>query len=234
MKNTKRFYGFTLVELLVTIAVIAILAALLFPALKTARERGVSIICAGNLKQQGIAFGMYRADYDDYFPQPRETNTPADESYFYDDWANKLASYVTSRDSFRGYSRKKTVFSCKSPRIVHPGIESAYRDGTMSKFYNTMYDLFHYCANRHLSSDNDGGSPARASGIGIPGATALVMENCSCSPSTSGWMWCRYNGCAPHVRRSNALFCDAHVESISYQDVPLNSWTVFWKGKKYF
>lgn len=54
--------GFTLVELLVVVAMIAMLAALLLPALSTAREKGKSAVCQSNLKQLGIAFAMYWND----------------------------------------------------------------------------------------------------------------------------------------------------------------------------
>ena len=70
---TSRRAGFTLIEILVVIAIIAILAAMLFPLGLRAREMSRRATCASQLRQIGMAFSMYLADWDGCYPN---TNNP--------------------------------------------------------------------------------------------------------------------------------------------------------------
>src|ERR1017187_6706284 len=77
MNSTPRHFtrqGFTLVGLLIIIAVLAILAAMLLPALASAKRKAQRINCVNNLKQDGLAFRLWEGDNGDKYPMAVSTN----------------------------------------------------------------------------------------------------------------------------------------------------------------
>ncbi len=68
IRPNARHRAFTLVEMLVVIAIISILAAIIFPSFALVRANARRTSCVSNLKQIGAAVEMYKADYDGHFP----------------------------------------------------------------------------------------------------------------------------------------------------------------------
>lgn len=66
--NPTRLRAFTLVEALVVIAVISVMAAILFAVMGSARESAQATSCLGNLKNIGVAVGLYTADHNERWP----------------------------------------------------------------------------------------------------------------------------------------------------------------------
>ena len=85
--------AFSLVELLVVMAVILALAGLLLPALVRSREKARLAQCTGNLRQWGLAFRMYADDNDDFLPRRGQGVQPLFQINRTADWFNALPPY---------------------------------------------------------------------------------------------------------------------------------------------
>ena len=118
--------GFTLVELLVVLAVIALLAALLLPALSRAKEQAYLTVCRNNMRQIGFAFRMYLDDNSDAFPAAAFIGTVMPEDWIYWDPDNGgiIAEEQRPRDITRSpiafYLAKfnTNLFRCPSDRTL--------------------------------------------------------------------------------------------------------------------
>ncbi len=89
--------GFTLVELLAVVSIIAILLSLLLPAMEDAFGIARNAACLNNERLIGLAFFQYRQDHRDYLPQGLENSTWGGGGTFYDE---RLVPYCTAKPFF--------------------------------------------------------------------------------------------------------------------------------------
>jgi prepilin-type N-terminal cleavage/methylation domain-containing protein/prepilin-type processing-associated H-X9-DG protein len=135
--------GFTLIELIVVIAIIAILAGLLLPVLSKTRGKGQSIACLGNLKQIQLGWKSYVDDNDDRLPGnisrivfPDRVNQPGS-------WVLGNTQIDTNDSNIRAgvifdYVRDPRVYRCPADKSTvrdHPALRRT-RSYSMHEFYN--------------------------------------------------------------------------------------------------
>jgi len=182
-------FGFTLVELLVVMAIISILAAMLLPALTKAREQARSVSCRSNLKQVGLAFGMYQQDFDEYFPSCNNTGWANYDSGWGKRWyaadqvpyhhpLNILArgGYLKIGWSDNRQRARDTVLACPSDRNATMGVTDSMSNSQCRRAHIAEGVTASYQTSYHLCDNLVGAYRDWSKNMLRPGSTMLAMD----------------------------------------------------------
>ncbi len=226
--------GFTLVELLVVIAVIAILASLLAPAMRKGMLMAKTASCSSNLKQVAFTFQAYANENSNYFPAANSGKSAGMENgqYTIYDWTYSLWPYIVGDYSVSACSPyaetfKNTVFFCPAdPETVTGSLSIT---GGIGKYYR--YGM-NWCALSYPIGATSGDyKPLKQSNPRAPSRNVLVGEmykRNTCMPYT--FFTCGA-GAVSHANGTNFLYFDNHIKRLNLIDIPQTS-KVFWNGCK--
>ncbi len=217
VRGQVKLNSFTLIELLVVIAIIAILAAILLPALQSARNRGKTANCNSNQKQMAQIFSFYTSDFGSYFVNHDTTsvNRGALDDMHSKGWAWGNLYSLLYLKSARAASRS---FMCTAPANFD-AIDNV-TSGRWSYTYGARYGEIAQ-GQFAFKTDHNGvqkagfgkvsviGCAGKANGVGTPFFKILIASSSSSYARIATF----------HNKKTNMLFLDGHSAPLSMYEV---------------
>ncbi len=210
--------GFSLTELLVVITVIATVAALLFPAFRSAKDKARRTTCMNNLRQINLGLRMYSDDSSD--KAPRTPGTTASPGLNWSGYKTLMKDYVGLHGAS---SPQEKLFACPA--------DTFYFDVTGSfqyvrrSLHEQPPDYLSYAlngGNARTNSNAPGIAGRKLGSIKDPGKTVLVAE----SPAFIPYSWHQPK---PPARNGAPMFNNA-MDIVSFVDGRVSYIKIYWSG----
>jgi prepilin-type N-terminal cleavage/methylation domain-containing protein/prepilin-type processing-associated H-X9-DG protein len=141
--------GFTLIELLVVVSIIAVLLAIMMPAMRKIKEVARDTSCKSNLKNIGLAVAMYLDDYSRKIPDTRSSN-----GFLWKDasgaWMQAGVSNAYWGIYYKDYLKETKIFGCPSLQRAPEGLIYSYSgfSDPSKVIQHAAYGLNHHSKNR--------------------------------------------------------------------------------------
>jgi prepilin-type N-terminal cleavage/methylation domain-containing protein len=231
--------AFTLTEMMVVIAVIAILAALLFPAISAAKARARRTTCLNNLRQINLGVRMYADDSSEATPSAGAAAARTNHFSLYSGYEQLMKNYLGLND---GSSPRAALFACPSdtfyPNFFPPHTNLTGYYVRQSLHENSIFDYSSYAFNggdnvshtfgttNQVVVTEHGLTGLKFSSIRHPARTILVAEVSSLAP----WSW--HDPRWPDVPREALTSNDAR-NMVSFVDGHVSYIKIYWNNARY-
>ena len=165
--------NFTLIELLIVVAIIAILAGMLLPALNSAREKARAILCTGSLKQFGLSFHNYTDSSDGYYPWE-----PNNQVWYWRHLMMRIGVLSYKTLTVSGGVTHREVSVCPA-RSIYSGTGNNLPSTTFNVDYNNSYLINGVAASYYgfgLKESFAGASGCKTTAVRQPSSFAILAE----------------------------------------------------------